>query len=55
MENAHSRECYSLSAGLALGLVMLEVMNAGNFYITQLGDELGTGFCFFAVITESRF
>ncbi len=25
MENALNRECYSLSAGLALGLVMLEV------------------------------
>jgi hypothetical protein len=25
MENALNRECYSLSAGLALGLIMLEV------------------------------
>lgn len=44
MENAHSRECYSLSAGLALGLVMLEVMNAGNFILLNLGVSLLQGF-----------
>ena len=51
MENAVNRESYSLAAGLALGLVMLEVLLKlnlkglghgilGNFSIDQLVIEL---------------